>query len=158
MKNKSASILQKTLFVVLTSSKMIALVQFLSILHLSICMPSWYLAGKSHEFKQYGWGVADMGRVLDMIICRRCIMNPLWSLTNHSWWIFSSNTEKSCHHFTNIGRLSSRRNRWRSFPERMAARLFTMAIKQPIFTSKGSRFSNNRYIAWAGINRCIYNH
>jgi hypothetical protein len=30
-------------------------------------MPFRYLAGKSHEFKQYGWGAADMGRVLDML-------------------------------------------------------------------------------------------
>ena len=44
---------------------MIALVPFLSILHLSICMTFRYLAGKSHEFKQYGWEAADMGRVLD---------------------------------------------------------------------------------------------
>ena len=65
MKNESASILQKKLFVVLTSSEMIALVWLLSILHLSICMPFRYLAGKSHEFKQYGWEAADMGRVLD---------------------------------------------------------------------------------------------
>ena len=67
MKNESASILQKNLFVVLTSSKMIALVRLLSILHLSICMPFRYLAGKSHEIKQYGWGAADMGRVLDTL-------------------------------------------------------------------------------------------
>jgi hypothetical protein len=67
MKNESASILQKDLFVVLTSSKMIALVRLLSILHLSICMPFRYLARKSHEFKQYGWGSADMGRVLDTL-------------------------------------------------------------------------------------------
>jgi hypothetical protein len=67
MKNESASILQKNLFVVLTSSEMIALVRLLSILHLSICMPFRYLAGKSHEFKQYGWGAADMGQVLDTL-------------------------------------------------------------------------------------------
>jgi len=67
IKNESASILQKNLFVVLTSSEMIALVRLLSILHLSICMPFRYLAGKSHEFKQYGWGAADMGRVLDTL-------------------------------------------------------------------------------------------
>ncbi len=67
MKYKSASILQKNLFVVLTSSEMIALVRLLSILHLSICMPFRYLAGKSHEFKHFGWEVADMGRVLDRL-------------------------------------------------------------------------------------------
>jgi hypothetical protein len=39
----------------------------LSILHLSVCMPFRYLAGKSHEFKEYGWGAADMGHVLDTL-------------------------------------------------------------------------------------------
>jgi len=37
------------------------------IVDLSICMPFRYLAGKSHKFKQYGWGAADMGRVLDTL-------------------------------------------------------------------------------------------
>ncbi len=60
-KNESASILQKNLFVVLTSTEMIGLVRLLSILHISICMPFRYLAGKCHEFKQFGWGAADMG-------------------------------------------------------------------------------------------------
>jgi hypothetical protein len=66
-KYESARILQKSLFVVLTSSEMIDLVQLLSILHLSICMPFRYLADKSHKFQQYGWGAADMGRVLDTL-------------------------------------------------------------------------------------------
>jgi hypothetical protein len=30
-------------------------------------MPFRYLAGKSDKFKQYGWGAADMGRVLDTL-------------------------------------------------------------------------------------------
>ena len=30
-------------------------------------MPFQYLAGKSHKFKQYGWGAADMGQVLNML-------------------------------------------------------------------------------------------
>ena len=49
------------------SAEMIALVRLLSILHLSICMPFRYLAGKCHEFREYGWGAADMGRVLDTL-------------------------------------------------------------------------------------------
>jgi hypothetical protein len=60
-KNESESILQKNLFIVLTSSEMISLVQLLSILHISICMPFQYLVGKCHEFKQFRWGAADMG-------------------------------------------------------------------------------------------------
>jgi hypothetical protein len=37
--NQQVSILQQNLFVVLTSTEMIALARLLSILHISICMP-----------------------------------------------------------------------------------------------------------------------
>ena len=45
---------------------MIALARLLSILHISMCMPFRYLAGKCHEFKvkEFGFGIADMSRVL----------------------------------------------------------------------------------------------
>ena len=65
--NLQASILQRNLWVVLTSSEMIALARLLSILHISICMPFRYLAGKTHEFTQYNWGAADMSRVIDTL-------------------------------------------------------------------------------------------
>ena len=66
-KNKKVSILQRNIFVALTSSEMIALARLLSILHLSICMPFRFLAGKTHEFKEYGWGPMSMGRVIDTL-------------------------------------------------------------------------------------------
>ena len=62
-----ASILQQNLFVVLTSSEMLALSRLLSIIHLSISMPFRYLAGKSHQFRKYGWGAADMSLVIDTL-------------------------------------------------------------------------------------------
>jgi hypothetical protein len=65
--NHQASILQQNLFVVLTSSEMIALARLLSILHISICMPFRYPAGKTHEFAEYNWGAADMSRVIDTL-------------------------------------------------------------------------------------------
>jgi hypothetical protein len=65
--NHQASILQQNLFVVLTSSKMIALACLLSVIHISICMPFRYLAGKTHEFAEYNWGAADMSRVIDTL-------------------------------------------------------------------------------------------
>ena len=65
--NLQASILQQNLWVVLTSSEMIALARLLSILHISICIPFCYLAGKTHEFAQYNWGAADMSRVIDTL-------------------------------------------------------------------------------------------
>ena len=66
-KNQKPSILQRNLFVVLTSSEMIALVRLLSIFHLSICMPVRWLAGKTHELAEYNWGPMSMGRVLDSL-------------------------------------------------------------------------------------------
>lgn len=46
---------------------MIALVRLLSILHISACMPIRWLAGKTHELKEYGWGPMSMGRVIDTL-------------------------------------------------------------------------------------------
>ena len=66
-KDSKASILQKNLFVVLSSSEMIALTHLLSILHLSIVMPFRWLAGKTHELKEYNWSPLSMGRVLDTL-------------------------------------------------------------------------------------------
>jgi hypothetical protein len=65
--NQQASILQQNLFVVLTSTEMIALARLFSILHISICMPFRYLAGKTHEFKMYNWGAADVSRVINTL-------------------------------------------------------------------------------------------
>ena len=62
-----ASILQQNLFVVLSSSEMIALARLLSILHISVVMPFRYLAGKTHTLHEHNWGAADMGRVLDTL-------------------------------------------------------------------------------------------
>ena len=61
------STLQQNLFIALTSSEMIALVRLLSILHISICMPFRWLAGKTHELQEHNWGPMSMGRVLDTL-------------------------------------------------------------------------------------------
>ena len=66
-KDSQANILQKNLFVVLSSSDMIELTRLLSILHLSIVVPFRWLAGKTHEFKEYNWSPLSMGRVLDTL-------------------------------------------------------------------------------------------
>ena len=65
--NDQASILQLNLFVALASSEMIALVRLLSILHISVCMPIRWLAGTTHEMKDYDWGPMSTGRVLDTL-------------------------------------------------------------------------------------------
>jgi hypothetical protein len=69
--NDKASILQQNLFVVLTSEEMIALSRLLSILHISVCTPFHWLAGKMHELQDYGtdfgWGAMPMSRVIDTL-------------------------------------------------------------------------------------------
>ena len=46
---------------------MIALAILLTILQVTICVPFCYLAGKMHEFSKYGWGAADMSRLVDTL-------------------------------------------------------------------------------------------
>jgi hypothetical protein len=76
--NDKASILQTNLFVALTSEEMIALSCLLSIFHISVCVPFCWLAGKTHELKDYGtdfgWGAMSMSRVIDTLYER---MNEL---------------------------------------------------------------------------------
>ena len=66
-KNKEASILQRNLFVAMTSSEMLALVLLLSIFHLSVCIPFRWLSGKTHELREYNWGPMSMGRAIDRL-------------------------------------------------------------------------------------------
>ncbi len=61
------SILQQNLFVALRSREMIALSRLSSILHISICMPFHWLAGKTHKLKQYDWGPMSMSSVIDTL-------------------------------------------------------------------------------------------
>ena len=67
-KDGQANILQKNFFVALSSSEMIALTCLLSILHLSIVVPFRWLAGKTHELKEYNSSLLLMGRVLDTLV------------------------------------------------------------------------------------------
>ena len=63
--NAKASLLQRNLFVVLESVEMIALARLLSIIHISVCMPFHWLAGKTHRLKDYkNWGPPSMARVI----------------------------------------------------------------------------------------------
>jgi hypothetical protein len=44
-----------------------ALLRILSILHISICLPTCWLAGKSHELSEFNFGYYDMGKALDLM-------------------------------------------------------------------------------------------
>lgn len=59
------SILQRNLFTVLTSAEMVAVTRLLAIMHIAVCMPLRFLTGKTHEWKQYDWGVVELGQALD---------------------------------------------------------------------------------------------
>ena len=59
-KNNKASILQRNLFIALGSVEMIAVSRLLSIIHISVCMPFRWLAGKTHELRAYSWGPMSM--------------------------------------------------------------------------------------------------
>ena len=60
-KNYKSSLLQRNLFVVLGSVEMIALARLLYIIHISVCMPFRWLAGKTHRLKEYkDWGPPSM--------------------------------------------------------------------------------------------------
>jgi hypothetical protein len=62
---KSEAILQTKLYIMLRSVEVVALLRVLSILHISICLPTRWLAGKSHELGEFDFGYYDMGKALD---------------------------------------------------------------------------------------------
>ena len=66
-KNKKISILEENFFVALTSKEMIVRVRLLSILHISMCVPIHWLAGKTHELEAHSWGPISMVPVLDTL-------------------------------------------------------------------------------------------
>ena len=61
------NILQENLFIVLSSCEMIALARVCAIVHLSICLPTRWLAGNSHNLEDYNWSVRSMGKIVDML-------------------------------------------------------------------------------------------
>ena len=66
--NDKSRLLQRNLFVVPGSVEMIDLARLLSIIHISVCMPFLWLAGKTHRLKEYkNWGPPSMARVIDTL-------------------------------------------------------------------------------------------
>eukprot|EP00956_Cyclotella_meneghiniana_P019144 scaffold32561_cov32-Cyclotella_meneghiniana.AAC.5 len=60
-------ILATNLHIYLRSVEMVALLRVMSILHISICMPVRWLAGKTAELSDYDFGHCDMGKALDTL-------------------------------------------------------------------------------------------
>ena len=60
-------ILEKNLFILLRSVKMVALLRVLTILHVSVTMPLRWLAGNCGDLSEHDFGVAHMPEVLDIL-------------------------------------------------------------------------------------------
>ena len=60
-------ILATNLYLYLRSIEVVSLLRVLSILHISICMPIRWLAGKTAELSDYDFGHYDMGKALDIL-------------------------------------------------------------------------------------------
>ena len=67
MGSGDGNILQENMFVIFTSTPMIALFRVCSILHVAICIPMRWLAGNTHTLKEYNWSIRSMGRALDIL-------------------------------------------------------------------------------------------
>ena len=59
---KSDAILQTKLYIMLRLTKVVALLHVLSILHISVCLPTRWLAGNSHELSKFNFGYYNMGK------------------------------------------------------------------------------------------------
>ena len=59
------NILTSTIYHAIVCSEFIAITRLYAIIHLSICLPMRFLAGKSHEFEN--WSCRKMGKVVDLL-------------------------------------------------------------------------------------------
>ena len=77
------NILQRNLFVLLTSNEMVAQSRLLGIVYLSCMLPLRWLAGKTHTLAQYGWGARSMSRALNVFLAKldQIHLNPLQFLS-----------------------------------------------------------------------------
>jgi hypothetical protein len=66
-KTKKDHVLQRSLFVVLSSVEMAAQARLLAIMYLSIILPLRWLAGNTHTLASFHWGARSMGRALDVL-------------------------------------------------------------------------------------------
>ena len=58
-------ILQENIFIILSSLEMTALARLCDIIHITICLPTRWLAGSCHILSCYNCSVLSMGRMVD---------------------------------------------------------------------------------------------
>ncbi len=61
------NILQMNMFIVLSSTKMIAQLRIASIVFMAVVVPMRWLAGKTHELAHCNWLERSMGRAVDLM-------------------------------------------------------------------------------------------
>ena len=67
-KKDEMNILRQNLYILLTSSEVVAQCCFLAMLNLSCLLPLHCLAGRTHELSYRQWGARHMGLVLDIFL------------------------------------------------------------------------------------------
>ena len=60
-------ILERNLFMMFRSVKMIYFLRVLSILHIAVCMPLRWISGNCVDLSQHNFGVSDMASVVDIM-------------------------------------------------------------------------------------------
>ena len=62
---KKDNILLRCLFILMTSEEIVALSRLFAILYISFCLPMRWLAVKTPQLADYGWGPVSNGRAID---------------------------------------------------------------------------------------------
>ena len=60
-------ILQKNLFIIVSSIEIIATSRLFAILNIDVCMNVHWLAGNPHKLAHHNWGDCSIGRVFDIL-------------------------------------------------------------------------------------------
>ena len=88
-KKDEMNILRQNMYILLTSSKVIAKFRFLAMLHISCLLPLSWMTGRTHELIHRRWGARQMGLVLDIFLSKMeflhdnpgLILNENWMMT-----------------------------------------------------------------------------
>jgi hypothetical protein len=67
LSKKQENILLRCLFVLMTSEEIIAQSRLYDILYISFCLPMWWLAAKTPELGEWGWGPKSNGDAIDTL-------------------------------------------------------------------------------------------
>eukprot|EP00957_Ditylum_brightwellii_P179327 13661516-Ditylum_brightwellii.AAC.2 len=86
LRTSGDNLLQENPFVILSSLEMTALTWTCSIVNISVCLPTIWLAGNSHKWVKYKWTVHSMGKMVDMLeVDLEDIINDETLFTNETY-------------------------------------------------------------------------